>query len=432
MPSTISERPAAGHHQSTARAGATAAESSASGTDRPGIDRPPRIWLMLGRKAGDNNMIMALAEALGWPYETRHLVYRRTELLTNLFVGPTLMGLVKKKSTPLEPPWPELVISAGRRNEPLVRWIQAQAGGPGGCKLVHVGRPWALHECFDLIVTTPQYRLADKPNILQNEAPLHRVNRERLARAAAEWAPRFPGLRQPFVSVILGGNAGPYVFDRESGALLGWYANRMAEELGGSLLVTTSARTPKKAVDAMAQELMVPTQIYRWRPNDPENPYFGMLALADRHIVTADSMSMLVEACTTGRPVFIFDFSRGPGSHRPPAPTGHQLSGSSFGERLADWRPQPYFFRFGQRYAPKRLTRDVTRIHARQVAAGRAVWLGEPWPHDRPPAPPIGDLERAVARVRALFEPNAQAAAEEREAPVGPPILPPALRRFFQ
>src|SRR5262249_11724028 len=156
-----------------------------------GIDRPPRIWLMLGRKAGDNNMILSLAEALGWPYETRHLVYRRTELLTNLFVGPTLMGLVKEESSPLTPPWPEPVISAGRRNEPLVRWIQREAGGPARVKLVHVGRPWALHECFDLIVTTPQYQLADKPNILQNEAPLHRVNEARLAAAAETWAPRF-------------------------------------------------------------------------------------------------------------------------------------------------------------------------------------------------------------------------------------------------
>lgn len=400
--------------------------------DRPGIDRPPRIWLMQGRKAGDNNMITALAEALGWPYEIRHFVYRRTEIVTNLFVGPTLLGLVKEKSSRLEPPWPELIISAGRRNEPLVRWIQAQAGGPGHCKLVHVGRPWALHECFDLIVTSPQYRLAAKPNIVQNEAPLHLVNQQRLAQAAERHAARFAHLPRPFISVILGGNAGPYIFDRESGALLGWHASRMARELGGSLLVTTSARTPAKALAALGQEIDVPAEIYRWRANDPENPYFGMLALADRHIVTADSMSMLVEACTTRRPVYIFDFSRGPRSRRPPGPSDRRLAGSSFLERLVDWRPQPHFFRFGQRHAPKRLTRDVTLIHARQVAEGRAVWLGEPWPEDRPPAPPMQDLERAVAGVRALFAPAAQAAAAERVAPSGPPLLPPLLRRFFQ
>src|SRR4051794_18358426 len=149
--------------------------------------RPPRTWLMLGHKAGDNAQITALAEALDWPYEEKHLVYRKTELLTNLFAGPTLMGLVKDQSSPLEPPWPELIISAGRRNEPLVRWIQREAGGKGRVKLVHVGRPWARHENFDLIVTTPQYRLPQMANILHNETPLHRVTPGRLTAAAAQW-----------------------------------------------------------------------------------------------------------------------------------------------------------------------------------------------------------------------------------------------------
>ena len=141
---------------------------------------------MLGRKAGDNNMIMALAEALAWPHETKNLVYRRTELVTNLFAGPTLMGLVKGQSSPLEPPWPELVISAGRRNEPLVRWIQRRAGGPGRCKLVHVGRPWALHECFDLIVTTPQYRLRQRRHTCSTRCPIS------ITGTPAPWLPPSP------------------------------------------------------------------------------------------------------------------------------------------------------------------------------------------------------------------------------------------------
>src|SRR5690606_14400914 len=129
------------------------------------------------------------------------------------------------------------------------------------------------------------------PNILQNEVPLHRVTRQRLTDAAASWAPRLDHLPEPRVTVILGGHAGPYNFDRENGALLGWWANRRAAELGGSLLVTTSARTPAKAIDALVAELKVPNLVYRWRPNDRDNPYFAFLGLAAEIIVTGDSMS---------------------------------------------------------------------------------------------------------------------------------------------
>ena len=270
---------------------------------------------MLGGKAGDNTQITALAEALGWPFETKRLAYRRTELLTNLFAGPTTKGLVAGRSDRLEPPWPELVISAGRRNEPLVRWIQAQAGRDN-VRLVHVGRPWALHECFDLIVTTPQYRLPKKPHILHNELPLQRVNTDRLAGEAALWRDRLAHLPEPHLAVLLGGHAGPYNFDRENGALLGYHASRMAEALGGSLLVTTSARTPEAALRAFEAQLDVPHVLHRFVKFQPaaENPFFAFLGLAREVIVTADSMSMLAEAIASGKPTHIFDLARGTGS----------------------------------------------------------------------------------------------------------------------
>ncbi|MFO1070109.1 MAG: ELM1/GtrOC1 family putative glycosyltransferase [Geminicoccaceae bacterium] len=370
---------------------------------------------MLGQKAGDNSQLLALAEALSWPFERRNLFYRRTELLTNLFAGPTLMGLIRAKSDPLEPPWPELIISAGRRNEPLVRWIQQQAGGPGTVKLVHVGRPWAPIACFDLVITTPQYRLPHLPNVLHNETPLHRVTPERLAAAAAAWAPRLAHLPRPYVMVTLGGQAGPYNFDRENGALLAWHASRMARELGGSLLVTSSARTPAKALAAFEATLDAPAEVYRWRKDATENPYFGFLALADRMIVTCDSMSMLTEACVTRKPVFIFDLLRGEGSHRPPLPADGAVLPVTFAERLRDFNLRALIYRASIHVGPRRLTRDVSIIHKRQVEAGRAVWLGQPWPADRPLAPPLDDVGRAVARVRALFPRLAQPVPRQPE-----------------
>ena len=42
-------------------------------------EAPPRTWLMLGHKAGDNGQIRALAEALGWPINT--LIVTRTLVL---------------------------------------------------------------------------------------------------------------------------------------------------------------------------------------------------------------------------------------------------------------------------------------------------------------------------------------------------------------
>jgi mitochondrial fission protein ELM1 len=41
------------------------------------------------------------------------------------------------------------------------------------------------------------------------------------------------------------------------------------------------------------------------------NPYLGLLALADAIVVTSDSVSMVSEACATGRPVHVFNVGYG-------------------------------------------------------------------------------------------------------------------------
>ncbi len=363
--------------------------------------RPP-VWLLMGHKVGDNAQLLALAEALRLPFAAKRLAYRPTELITNVLAGASLLGLVRERSDALEPPWPRLVLTAGRRNEPVARWIREQAGGRDRVKLVHVGRPWARLGEFDLIVTTPQYSLPQAPNVLHNEAPLHRVTTERLAAAREMWAPRLAHLPRPYVTVILGGNSGPYSFDREAGALLGLEAGRMAGELGGSLLITTSARTPAETVQALAERLEAPHELFRWRPDVPENPYFGYLALADRVIVTCDSMSMLIEAIATGRPVLVFDLARGPGSRRPPLPANGSIRRAGWQEQLRGIRLQPVWYRLGQLAGPAQLRRDVGVIHRRQIAAGRAAWLGDAVP-DPGAVAPLADTERAATRVRALL-----------------------------
>ena len=371
--------------------------------------RPPRTWLMMGHKDGDNAQIQGLCEALGWPFEIKRFVYRPTELLTNLAVGPNLLGIRRQLSSPLEPPWPELIISAGRRNEPVCRWIQARAAEAGvRTRLVHVGRSWARIELFDLIVTTPQYRVPDGPNVLQNDASLHRVTGERLEAEAATWAKHLAHLPRPFVAVALGGRAGPYDLDPAAAALLGRWASRMAQARGGSVLVTTSRRTPAASMPALRAAITAPSFIYEWSKDAREgrdNPYFGMLALAERIIVTCDSMSMLAEACSTKKPVFIFDLDDSRRSHRPPWPAGEQPPRF----RRPPWywlrwfRLQPLVYRIGMITGPKRLTRDVRIIHQKLIESGRAVWLGQEFSDPGERMPPLNDVERAVARVRALF-----------------------------
>lgn len=373
-----------------------------SSLNRDPVPGPPRVWLLMGHKAGDNSQVLALGEALGWPVEVKRLVYKRYELITNLLLGNTLAGIVRDESSPLAPPWPDLVISAGRRNEPICQWIRRQADKR--VRLVHMGRPWARLELFDLVVTTPQYRLPRRPNVLHNQTPLHRVTEARLTQARELWFSRLAHLPRPYIAVVVGGNSGPYTFDQKAAERLGRQASAMASAVGGSLLVTTSARTPLRATEALAASISCPVYFYRWTQQPMENPYFGFLALADSIIVTGDSMSMLAEACATRKPVYIFDLGEGPNSMRSsPWSKGESRSGKRWWPSWDRDYLRAFVYRQTMRAGPRRLTRDIRIIHQILIESGRAVWLGEDYP-PRHSAPPLEDIPRAVARIRALFD----------------------------
>lgn len=360
------------------------------------------VWCLLGKKAGDNTQVRALARELGWGFEEKLIVARPWELLANLGLGITLAGMDRGKSSSLQPPWPDLVITAGRRNEPVARWIRRQSGDR--TRLVHIGRPWAPLSAWDLVVTTPQYFLPDQPNILHNTLPLQRMSESELAAAGERLQPELAELPRPWIAVLVGGDSGRFVMTPAKGAHLGRLANALAEAAGGALLVSGSPRTPAGSIDAMRAQLAAPHYLYRWG-DAGDNPYQGLLALADAFVVTGESMSMLGEATARGRPLFIFD----PGD------------GATPWWRLAhNYRYKPLSHRVAMRFGPRRMRRDIGRIQDALVADGRARWLEpalvEPAAAQlRTPAPaaarPGGadreiaeaELQRAAAAVRQLF-----------------------------
>ena len=357
----------------------------------------PLVWVLASKRAGDAGQVLALAEGLGWPFELKHLRFRRSSVVLAPPFASSDAGVDRRRSGRLSPPWPDLVLASGRENEPVARWIKDQSGG--SARIVQVGRPWGPIATYDLVVTTPQYRLPARDNVLHNTAPLHRVTPKRLAAASQEWADRLTAMPRPLIAVLVGGHSGPYVLTRRSGERLAAEASALATRLGGSLVVTTSARTPDAAARALERGLDGPHLIYRWRRGDRDNPYFAFLALADEIIVTADSMSMVGEAVATGKRVHLFDLGLGWGSMRGPVAGREQRP--PVGEWLSEHHPRAPQYRCQLRVAPSRVTRDLRLVHRKLTATGRAGWLGDPVPAG--PPPPLDDLARAVARVRSLM-----------------------------
>jgi len=346
----------------------------------------PIVWLLKGAKAGDYEQLRVIARALGVPSITKQLVFRRFELLLHATPHPTLAGIDVAASDPLEAPWPDLVLTAGRRNELVARWIRQRSGGR--TRLVHVGRPWSNPRQFDLVVSNRQYLLESGGNVIVNDLPLTDLSDAALAADRERWSAQWAAFVRPWTVLLVGGDTGPFVFSPAQARKLASLVNAKMARTGGSLLVTTSGRTAARSAAALFATLVEPAYVYRWPSNEP-SPYRGLLACADEFVVTADSMSMLTEACATSKPVWLFEPLDDRPAWRSPA----------------TYRWMPVVDRLANAIGPVRMRRDLRRIHATLLASGRVERLGSDkarangaWPSTA-----NADLARTMECVRALL-----------------------------
>jgi hypothetical protein len=365
---------------------------------------PPRIWVLVGPRAGDRSQLLALADSLGWPYEVKELAYNGLHNLPNWLMGASLTSLDRARSGALSAPWPDLVIDGGKRSVPIARWIRAQGGAPA--RWVHVGRPWAPMASFDLVVAAPQYRLPPRPNVVSLAAPLHRITPERLADAAAAWKERLQHLPRPWHALLVGGHSPPYLLDAAAARRLGEVASAAARQSGGSLLVTTSARTSAEAAAALFEAVSGNCYRHRWQAGAADNPYLAYLALADSFIVTGDSASMLAEACATGKPVAMFEVPRRPTVVGRLLAAVERLATGHGGRKNYRGMPkqQDWLARSFDRLVERGLfmpLRDLRECHRELLARGLVHRLGEATSAER--REPIEDRQRVAARVRQLM-----------------------------
>ena len=249
-----------------------------------------RIWVLLGPRTGDNNQALALAEALGLPFETRTLTYNAFQALS-VWLPPTALTLDRASRRRLQSPWPDLVIAIGRRSVPVARWIKRRNGGR--TKLVRIGHPRIDPALFDLVVTTRQYPVPAVDNVVLLPLAMSRFSKP--PEPTPDEAAWLADLPRPRRFLAIGGATKYWSLspDRVADAV------RTLGRRPGSLVVATSRRTDPRIAEAT--RALLPASARLVEGSFPRFPV--LLDAADELFVTGDSISMLSEAILTGKPV---------------------------------------------------------------------------------------------------------------------------------
>jgi hypothetical protein len=251
-------------------------------------------WILSEGYAGLQAQALGLAEAAGLQPELRVLAPRAPWKWLTASLWPAPLTAVPDA---VRAPLPELVIGCGG--------VAAAVGAAlrrGGSSVVQVQHPRMDPRRFDLVVVNRHDELTG-PNVVVTRTALHRATPPRLAEAARQWRPHFEHLKRPLVAVLVGGSNGRFRLDASVGGDLASQLATMMRREGVGVAVTPSRRTDP-AVTRLLTEALVPLGGYVW-DGSGDNPYFGMLAMADAIVVTMDSVSMVSEAVATEAPVLL-------------------------------------------------------------------------------------------------------------------------------
>jgi len=259
----------------------------------------PSVWVLTEGQAGTENQARGLAEAMGFEPEIKRLRPRPFWRHLPPRLWPRPLRAQDPAGDPLVPPWPDLLISSGKRATAPSVAIRKASGGR--TVTAHVQDPRWPASAFDLLFVPAHDRLRG-PNVVVTRTALHRVTRVTLDAAAAAFAPRLEALPRPRVAVLIGGSNRRHKTSEAAFERLADQLAQLCREAGAGLLVTPSRRTGARNEAILRRRLAgLPAEIW---DGSGENPYFGYLGLADFVIVSRDSVSMVSEACASGRPIY--------------------------------------------------------------------------------------------------------------------------------
>lgn len=260
---------------------------------------PQTCWILSEGIAGHDAQSRGLAQALGITPTVKAFRVRAPwrYLSPRLWLDP--LGAAAADGG-LAPPWPDLVISCGGQGAALGAAVKTVSGGQ--THAIHILKPRIDPRRLDVVIV-PRHDGLSGPNIIVTRTALTPVTAATIASGARRWRDVLGALPRPLIAVLVGGSNDRFRLTPDGSRKLGQALSDLAQRHGAGLAITTSRRTGS-ANEAALRAAVVGVGVYFW-DGKGDNPFFGLLALADAIVVTEDSVSMTSEACATGKPVYI-------------------------------------------------------------------------------------------------------------------------------
>ena len=256
----------------------------------------PKALLLTEGYHGMISQVEGLAKALNADFQHRIV---RLNWLWNYIppkLSPVSRLILKNEQYITENEKFDLVISCGRKSVIPSIFIKKK-----NKKIftIHIQNPKVRFNNFDLIVA-PEHDELKGENIITSKGAIHYITRLEIEKARSYLLDKIQN--EKIVSLILGGPNKYYNFSNEELTNIFGEIKSSFISQGYKAIIIPSMRTPKRIIDLAINEFLTDGFVVN---SVDKQAYLSSLAIANSIVVTCDSTSMISEAATSGKPIFV-------------------------------------------------------------------------------------------------------------------------------
>ncbi|AFX99449.1 hypothetical protein A1OE_1275 [Candidatus Endolissoclinum faulkneri L2] len=256
-------------------------------------------WVLSDDIVGKHIQCLGLAAASGLNPVIKHIkpswLLRAVPLIGQL---ASIIPTIDCKN--IDKRWPEVIISCGRSTAGVALAVRCLATSQPF--LAHIQDPHIHPRHFDMLIV-PEHDQIRGENVITTFGSLNYQEPKQLTEAAKPWLTKVATLPRPLIAINVGGSNKRYNFSSKAVSRFVKDLRTMSQSTGGSLLVACSRRTSDTTKVALLNGLNdLPGIIWT---GSGKNPYLAFLYLCEAFVVTSDSVNMISEACSTGKPLHV-------------------------------------------------------------------------------------------------------------------------------
>jgi len=273
---------------------------------KPQTSDPISCWIVTEGMAGTENQCLGITDALGLEPIVKRIKLRSPwkELSPYLRLGNKFA--VSPEGDQISAPWPDLLIASGRKS--IAVSLAIKKASKGKTFTVQIQDPRVSSKLFDLVVV-PKHDPTRGENVLVTDLALHRVTQQITLQESIKFRHKLSKLPSPRIAALIGGNSKVHELTPGIMGDVAELLENLSKKYGAGLMVTASRRTGEDN-EAILRARLKGLPVEFW-DGTGDNPYFAYLGMADSIIVTCDSVTMVSEAISTGKPVYVVDLEGG-------------------------------------------------------------------------------------------------------------------------